>query len=322
MKTADLQLSAIPLAPALVSPQRQQGISLLALRANSRVADYLQLMKPRLTLMVLLTVAAGFVLGTGGLAQPLLLVHTILGTALVAVGASALNQVLERKTDALMSRTQDRPVPSGRLQPTTALRFGVLSASAGLVYLTLAVNPLTGILAVITLGSYVGIYTPLKRRTTFNTLVGAIPGALPPVMGWAAATGNIGPEAAALFLILFFWQFPHFWAIAWMFKEDYAAAGLKMVPVLDREGGRMTGRLMVQNCLALLLASMAPAVLAMAGTRYLLGAIVLGTVFLICAGRFLMSPSRNRARQVLLASLVYLPALLLLLLLDGPLLYW
>lgn len=313
MKTIDVPAPTIQLPRVAALPE---PITL----ARSRIADYLQLMKPRLTLMVLLTVAVGFVLGSGGSPNVALLVSTILGTALVAIGASALNQLLERETDARMLRTQDRPLPGGRLQPTTVLRFGVLTACAGLIYLTLWVNPLTGLLAVITLGSYVGIYTPLKRRTTLNTLVGAIPGALPPVMGWAAATGQIGAEAGSLFLILFFWQFPHFWAIAWIYKEDYAQAGLRMIPVLDRENGRTTGRLMVQNCLALLAISLLPALFALAGPRYAAGALVLGLAFLACAVRFLLQPSRRRARQMLLASLIYLPIVLLLLLVDGPLL--
>jgi protoheme IX farnesyltransferase len=313
MKTVELPLTTMPLAqvPALPEP--------LAI-ARSRCADFVQLMKPRLTLMVLLTVAAGFVMGTGGPPNLLLLFHAVAGTALVAVGASALNQFLEGKTDGQMLRTQDRPLPAGRLEPSTVLCFGVMTATIGLLYLAVAVNPLTGFLAVVTLGSYVGVYTPLKRRTTFNTLIGAIPGALPPVMGWAAATGEVGPEAGALFLILFFWQFPHFWAIAWMYKEDYARAGLKMVPVLDREGGRMTGRLMIQNCLALMVASMIPAALALAGPRYVIGALLMGMVFLASAVRFLAQPSRQRARHVLLASLLYLPIVLLMLLADGPLL--
>jgi protoheme IX farnesyltransferase len=313
MKTFDLTVSTIPLPRVATLPEP------LTL-ARSRVADYLQLMKPRLTLMVLLTVAAGFIMGTGGPPNLLLLTSTIVGTALVAIGASALNQLLEARTDGLMLRTQDRPLPAGRLQSTAVLRFGVMTACAGLIYLSAFVNALTGVLAVITLGSYVGIYTPLKRRTTLNTLVGAIPGALPPVMGWAAATGQVGAEAGSLFLILFFWQFPHFWAIAWIYKEDYAQAGLRMIPVLDRENGRMTGRLMVQNCLALLAISLIPALFPLAGPRYVIGALVMGSIFLACAIRFLLRPSRRRARQVLLASLVYLPIVLLLLLVDGPLL--
>ena len=313
MKTIDVSVTTIPLT-------RVQALEEPIALARSRIADYVTLTKPRLTFMVLLTVAAGFVLGTGGPPNVPLLLGTIFGTALVAIGASALNQLLEAKTDALMQRTQDRPLPGGRLQPTAVLRFGVLTACAGLVYLTIYVNPLTGLLAVITLGSYVGIYTPLKRRTTLNTVVGAIPGALPPVMGWAAATGQIGAEAASLFLLLFFWQFPHFWAIAWIYKEDYAQAGLRMIPVLDREDGRMTGRLMVQNCLALVAVSLIPALFPLAGPRYVIGALAMGSIFLASAVRFLIQPSQRRARQVLVASLVYLPVVLLLLLVDGPLL--
>jgi protoheme IX farnesyltransferase len=283
-----------------------------------RVADFAELVKPRLTLMVLFTVAVGFLAGALGGLDWVRFAHALIGTALVAAGASALNQYLEIDTDARMRRTRNRPLPAGRVAPRTGLRFGVLTACAGLAYLAVLTNPLTAAVAAVTLTSYVFAYTPLKRRTAFNTLVGAVPGALPPVIGWAAATNSLEAGAGCLFLILFLWQFPHFWAIAWLHREDYARAGLKMVPTLDREQGRMTGRFMVQSCLALIPVSILPVYVNVGGPRYLWAALVLGVIFLTFAVRFLLQPSQERARHVLWASLLYLPLLLLVLLLDGP----
>jgi protoheme IX farnesyltransferase len=304
-------------APPLASPMRQaRAVESFAIART--LADYAQLVKPRLTLMVLFTVAIGFLLGTVGTLDVALLLHTLFGTALVAAGASALNQWLERDSDGLMRRTQNRPLPAGRMTASTVLRFGVVLSCLGLVYLALVVQPLSAAVVAVTLASYVFAYTPLKRRTTFNTLIGAVPGALPPVIGWTAATGTIGVEASVLFLILFLWQFPHFWAIAWLYRADYARAGLQMVPVQDAEGGRLTGRLMAQSCLALLVVSLLPSAMGLAGPRYFFIALVLGVLFLATAVRFLAMPSQSRARQVLWASLAYLPLLLTALLLDGP----
>ena len=311
MKIADAPLPTFPLPPV---PAVADG------PAVPRVADYITLVKPRLALMVQFTVAAAFLLAAGGQPDWLLLVHTLAGTTLVAYGASVLNQLLERDTDALMERTRNRPLPAGRVRPLDALRFGALLSAAGVVWLAVLVNPLTSLLAVITLGSYVFAYTPLKRRTTVNTAVGAVSGALPPVIGWAGATGQIDLAAGALFLIRLVWQCPHFWAIAWIYRRDYARAGLQMVPVRDRDDGRMTGRLMVNSCLALLPVSLLPALVNAAGPRYALGALVLGTGFLAVAVRFLVRPSDAQARRVLWASLVYLPLILTFVVLDGTLL--
>jgi protoheme IX farnesyltransferase len=284
----------------------------------------MMLVKPRLSLLVLFTVAVGYLLGCVANARPvvdlLALFNTVLGTALVAAGASALNQYLERDTDALMQRTKDRPLPAGRMQPIVALRFGVLSASLGFVFLALCVHPLPAFLSVVTLATYIWLYTPMKRYSTLNTVLGAIPGALPPVLGWTAATGSLSVEAGTLFLIIFLWQFPHFWAIAWLYREDYANAGMQMVPVLDGEQGRMTGRLLVNNILVLVAASMGPTLAGMAGVVYLAGATLLGLFFMLVAFRFLLSPSNERARHVLWASLLYLSLLMALLLLERPLL--
>jgi protoheme IX farnesyltransferase len=286
----------------------------------SLLSDCGQLVKPRLTLMVLFTVAVGYVAGTGGAIGWTTFWHVLAGTALVAAGASALNQLLECESDLLMRRTRSRPLPAGRRSPQMALRFGVLTACAGFVYLAVLVNPLTAAVAAVTLLLYVFAYTPLKRRSAFNTLVGAVPGALPPVIGWAAATGSLEPGALSLFLLLFLWQFPHFWAIAWLYREDYERAGLKMVPLADREEGRFTGRLMIQNCTVLIPASLGPVLTHLAGARYFWVALALGAMFLLFAVRFFLAPSNERARHVLWASLVYLPLVLITLLVDGPLL--
>jgi protoheme IX farnesyltransferase len=197
------------------------------------------------------------------------------------------------------------------------LRFGVLTSALGMAYLAITVHPTPALIAALTLLIYVFAYTPLKTRTGLNTFVGAVPGALPPLIGWSGATGGIEPEAWSLFLILFLWQFPHFWAIAWLYKEDYARAGMKMVPIQDG-AGKMTGRLMMQNCLVLILASWTPVVFGMAGPRYGIAAVAMGLLFLATAVRFWWRPSRQRSRHVLWASLVYLPVTLLLLLVDGP----
>jgi protoheme IX farnesyltransferase len=283
------------------------------------VADYVALTKPRVAVLVLFTVAAGVVLAAGGSPDPLVLLHTVLGTALVAAGASALNQLLEKNSDALMRRTENRPLPAGRLTPLEVWLFGAGLGVVGVAYLVATLRqPCAPLVAAFTFFAYVGLYTPLKSRTVLNTLVGAVPGALPPVIGWTAVRGTFGPEAWALFAILFLWQVPHFLAIAWIYRADYARAGLRMLPVLDPTG-TLTGRNMVIYCLALILASIAPVLQGMAGPVYLAGAGTLGVAFLACAVGFARSPSDGRdawARRVLRMSLLYLPGLLLLLLLD------
>ena len=283
---------------------------------RSRVFDFVELTKPRVAVLVLFTVAAGAVLAGRGTPDLALLLNTLCGTALVAAAASALNQLLERHSDALMRRTENRPLPAGRLLPIEVLVFGVVMGMAGLGWLALtAKHPLAVIVAAFTLVSYVCLYTPLKRRTTLNTLVGAVPCALPPVIGWTAVTGTIDREIVALFLILFLWQVPHFLAIAWMYREDYARAGLQMLPVVDVRG-TMTGRQMVSYCLALIPVSLLPAVFQPTGPVYGVGALVLGALFAASAFGFLVKKSRARARQVLHASLVYLPLLFALLLIE------
>jgi heme o synthase len=283
----------------------------------SRLSDYLALAKLRVAVLVLFTVGAGVLLAAGPEVDLLVLFHAVLGTALVAAGASALNQLLERHSDALMRRTENRPLPSGRLQPVEVALFGMALGLVGVLYLAVTLRqPCTPLLAAFTFAAYVGVYTPLKSRTTLNTLVGAVPGALPPVIGWTAVHGTFGPGAWALFAVVFIWQVPHFLAIAWMYREDYARAGLRMLPVSDADGIQ-TGRHMVVYCLALIPASLVPVAQGFAGPVYLSGALVLGIAFLASAAGFARSPSVARARRLLRASLVYLPGLLVLLLLDS-----
>jgi protoheme IX farnesyltransferase len=287
-----------------------------ATASRVRVADFIELTKPRVGVLVLFTVGVGALLAARGVPDLPNLMHTLFGTALVVGGACALNQLLESRTDALMHRTEDRPLPAGRLQPIHVLLFGTLLGLGGVAYLAVVLHEVVAALvALFALVSYVVIYTPLKRKTTLNTLVGAVSGALPPVIGWTAVNATVGPELVVLFGILFLWQVPHFLAIAWIYRQDYARAGLQMLPVIDHEG-RMTGRQMVVYCLALLPMSLMPAVLGAAGPFYFVGAIILGLGFLASASRFARARSLDQARSVLRASLVYLPGLLALLLLD------
>ncbi len=281
---------------------------------KSWVAVFSDLTKARLTTLVLLTTLVGFYLGSGTV-NYLLMFNALAATALVASGAAALNQLLEREYDAKMRRTQNRPLPSGRLQPTTVMLFGGITSVAGLVYLALAVNLLTCVLGAVTLVSYIFIYTPLKRLTWMNTLVGAIPGALPPLMGWTAARNELSGEGWALFAILAFWQLPHFFAIAWMYRDEYAKAGFIMLPNVDADGSR-TAQQSVSNTLALLLASLCPFVFGMAGKIYLGSAIILGVGFLWYAIQFSRQLTHARARQLFLFSIIYLPLLLTVMVLN------
>jgi heme o synthase len=282
---------------------------------KSRLAVGADLVKARLTFLVLLTTLVGFYLGYRGPANCLLLLHTLLGTALVAGGAAALNQLLERDFDAKMRRTRNRPLPSGRLQPATVMVFGGVCACAGLLDLALAVNLTTSVIGAVSLLSYLFIYTPLKRVTWLNTAIGAVPGALPPLMGWTAARGQLSGEGWALFAILAFWQLPHFLAIAWMYRDEYARAGFQMLPVIDPQGHR-TGRQAVSHTLGLLPVSLCPFVLQMAGPVYLAGAVVLGLTFLWFAIQFARQLTVASARLLFLVSILYLPLLLTVMVLD------
>jgi protoheme IX farnesyltransferase len=280
-----------------------------------RLMAFAELGKPRVVVMVLLTTFVGFYLGSRGLPDYLRLLPTLIGTALAAAGTLALNQYIERDVDAKMHRTRQRPLPDGRLQPTEALAFGVTMALAGLVYLALAVNALSaGVTAAITL-SYLFFYTPLKRRTPLCSIVGAIPGALPPLTGWTAARGAFGIEAWILFAILFLWQLPHSLAIARLYRDDYARAGIRLLPVVEPDA-KSTGRQIVANCLALLVVGLLPTLVGLAGPVYFFAALIFGGLFLAYGVAFALSRTVTAARQLMFASLLYLPATLLLMALD------
>ena len=276
--------------------------------STHRAADFLSLTKPRLNLLVLVTTAGGLYLASpDGVAMPILL-HTLIGTALVAGGAAALNQAWERDTDALMRRTRTRPMASGRLRASQGVWFGMALSTAGLVELALGVNLLSSAVAGLTLGSYILVYTPLKRRTSLATLVGAIPGALPPVIGWAAATGTLTLPALVLFGIVFFWQMPHFLAIAWLYREDYAAAGIPLLPVLEPDG-RRTGRQALFYGAALWPVSLMPSAVGLAGGFYAVVAAVLGLALIALSAAFARDRSMPAARRLFLFSITYLPVL-------------
>jgi protoheme IX farnesyltransferase len=283
--------------------------------ARSAASDYVELMKPRITSMVVLTTLVGFMVGARGPFAGGVLAATLIGTGLVAAGSSALNMLLERRTDALMLRTRNRPLPAGRLRPVDALAWGLLLTAAGLAVLVWRAGTLPAAVALLTWAAYLFLYTPLKTRTSLATVVGALPGALPPVIGWAASAGRLEPGAFVLFAILFLWQIPHFLAIAWIYREDYARGGLPMLPVLDPEG-RMTGRQAVANSMALALISLTPAVAGMTGRVYLAGAALLGVGFTAVAVHAAVARTLPAARRLFLASLVYLTALCALLLID------
>ena len=298
--------TATPLGPAI---EVEVG------RAWARVPAFVELTKPRIVVMELVTVATGFLLGARGASNPWTLALTTLGTALVAGGASALNQWIERARDRAMRRTAGRPLPTGRVSPSEAAAFGAAISGIGLAILAWSSNPTAAAVALATLVLYVFVYTPLKPRTTLNTAVGAVPGALPPLIGWAAATGRLGVEAWALFLIVFLWQFPHFLAIAWIYREDYARGGHKMLPAVDPLGA-ITGRQAASYALALVPAGLLPAVVGLAGPYYFAGALALGLFYLAASVRFWADVSDASARRLLRASFLYLPAVLALLLLN------
>lgn len=282
---------------------------------KSKFMDYLELTKPRVTFMVLISVVAGFYLGAQGSVNALLLLNTLFGTWLVAGGTNALNQLIESDIDALMKRTKNRPIPSDRLSKSQVTVFATVISLVGLTYLGLFANLLTAGLAALTLTTYVFLYTPLKTKTSLSTIIGAIPGALPVMGGWAAIRGDLGSGAWALFFILFFWQLPHFLAIAWLYKEDYARGGFPVLPVLDAEGD-LTGRQIILNCLALLSVSLLPTLMGLTGLVYFVGALVLGFAFLTSGIRLAMQKSNRHARQLLHASIIYLLVLITLMLLN------
>ncbi len=278
----------------------------------SVIAD---LVKARLTSLVLLTTLVGFYLGNQGPANFPLLFAVMLGTGLLAAGAATLNQYLERDFDKLMPRTQDRPIPAGHMSADATLVFGGILSIIGLVELAIFVNLLTAMLGALTIALYLFVYTPLKRVTSLNTIIGAVPGALPPLMGWTAARGSIDMAGWSLFAILFFWQLPHFLAIAWMYRDEYGKAGYVMLPNVDPTGAR-TGRQALSHTLGLLPVSLCPAVFGVTGGLYFVGAAIMTLVFIGCAFSFTRHLDRVSARRLFFCSIIYLPLLLGLMVFD------
>ncbi len=279
--------------------------------SHARARDFAALAKPRLNLLVVASTLVGYAMADGESLGVLRVAGLLLGTGLVAGGASAFNQVVERDLDALMKRTRTRPLPDQRLQPIEGLLFGSAITLAGLLTLVMVANLLAAGVALATLLSYVAVYTPLKRRTSFGTVIGAIPGALPPMIGWAASSGTLPPQAWTLFGVMFLWQLPHFLAIAWMYREDYARAGFPMLPVLEPDG-RSTGRQSVLYAAALVPLSLAPTLMRMAGEAYFAGALVLGLAFLWLTLQFARTRAVKDARLVFFGSILYLPLLWIL----------
>ena len=292
---------------------RTDGVAIPASRARAK--DFVALAKPRLNVLVVVSALVGYRMADGEPQASLSILGLLVGTGLVAGGASAFNQVLERDLDALMRRTRTRPLPDQRIQPAEGVLFGAAMTIAGALTLAAASNVLAAAVALTTLVTYVGVYTPLKRRTSFATVIGAIPGALPPIIGWAAATGELPARAWTLFGIMFLWQLPHFLSIAWMYRDDYARAGFPMLPVLEPDG-RSTGRQALAYAAALIPLSLTPALLHMSGQIYFEGALLLGLAFLWLTFRFARTRSTRDARRAFFGSLAYLPLLWLLMLGD------
>jgi protoheme IX farnesyltransferase len=304
--------------PSIPEVSISPGLSLsspLPSAVRSRLTDFYELTKPRMNFLVVVTTMVGYYMAAHGPADWLRVLYTLVGTALTAAGSSVFNQYIERDLDLRMPRTANRPLPGGRLRPADALFFGLALSLLGVAMLALFVNGLTALLGALTLLLYVFIYTPAKRSTSLCTIIGAVPGAIPPVMGFTAVQGTISPQALALFAILFFWQMPHFLAIAILYRDDYARGGFKMLPVVD-QGMAMTGRQIILYSLSLVTISLVPALLNMAGVIYFAAALLLGIAFtgfgLVCA----RSKTRADARQLFLASIVYLPVLLAALMID------
>jgi protoheme IX farnesyltransferase len=289
-------------------------------RVPSVVEDYFQLLKPRITFLVLVTALAGAILAAEGPLDWIAVLHMLIGTGLASGGAAAMNQYLERDVDGLMRRTQNRPLPQGRLTPRAVAIYGTAVSTMGVAYLLAFSNAISAAVTGFTILSYLFVYTPSKRVTWLSTLIGAVPGALPPVIGWAAIRGGLGLEAWALFAIVYLWQIPHFLSIAWMYRADYARAGFPMLPVQDPEGSR-TGRHITYNCLALLPVSLVPTILGLTGAIYFFGALFIGVAFLAFGVATAVMKTNLSARRLLVASIIYHPVLLGLIMFDtvkGP----
>ena len=297
------------------SPSHADAATRVTAKSHSRTGDLVTLMKPRLNFLVLLTVAAAYSLGASPGATPIDLVHTLLGTFLVAGGAAALNQVWERHTDRLMRRTQTRPMAAMRMTVMQGTTFGVLLTIAGAAELAYFINPLSAMVALLTAASYLLFYTPLKMRTSLSTIAGALPGALPAVIGWAAATNTLSIEGWVLFGIVFMWQMPHFLAIAWIYRDDYARAGMPLLPVIEPDG-RSTGRQAVLYTAALIPLSMMPTGVGLATVWYLVGAIALGAILMVLSLEFSVKRDMATARRLFFGSILYLPILWAILVFD------
>jgi len=299
-------MKSVPLAPPAGST---------ATRAWQRASDFVALTKPRLNALVVVTSAAGYYLGTSGTPDLVSMAEAVVGTTLVAGGAAALNQVYERDTDRLMRRTRMRPLPDGRVSPAEARFYGVLLSASGLFVLAVQTNAVATLLAFTTLLSYLLVYTPMKRRTPAATLVGAVPGALPPLIGWTASHGAVSSGGASLFAIVFLWQIPHFMAIAWLYRDDYARAQFPMLPVIEPDG-RRTGRQAVAYSVALLVASAAPTVTGVSRVGYLAVALAGGALMVWLSIAFASTRTDAAARRLFIGSIVYLPVLWTAMILD------
>ena len=286
-----------------------------AVGVRERIAAFVELTKPRIAVLLVLTSAAGFYLASHGPFDYALFANSMIAIALLAFGVATLNQYWERNIDKLMERTSTRPLPTSKVTPTESLVFGIVQCSIAEIYLFLFVNPLTAILGLVVIVGYVLVYTPLKTRTSISTAIGAIPGALPPLMGWTAAANDITLAAWALFAMQFLWQFPHFMAIAWMYREEYAKAGILMLPVVE-PSGRLTSRQIVLFTVMLLPVSLAPFFFAISGFVFLIGAIILGVAFLIVSVQSARAKTNEMAKRLLLASVIYLPLLFILMVAD------
>jgi heme o synthase len=282
---------------------------------RARAAAFVELTKPRIAILLVLTSAAGFYLGTSGGINWLVFTHTLIAITLLAFGVATLNQYWERDLDKLMTRTAQRPLPAKTVTPAEALVFGVLQCALAEFYLLVAVNALTALLGLAVIVGYVFVYTPLKTRTSISTALGAIPGALPPLMGWTAATGEISMMAWALFATQYLWQFPHFLAIAWMYRDEYAQAGILMLPVVEPEG-RITARQIILYTVMLVPVSLAPFFFGLSGVVFLVGASLIGLAFLAVSVRSAIARTDEQARTLLLASVIYLPLLFILMVVD------
>ena len=280
-----------------------------------RVEDYIELTKPRLVAMILITTAAGFYLGTQHPVNWILFLHALVGAGLTAAGVLGLNQYLERDIDSQMERTEQRPLPAGRMHPMEALLFCVFLTGSGMLYLTFLVNPLSGFVISLIVVSYLFVYTPLKRKTSLCTLIGAVPGALPPVVGWVAAQGSLSGAAGVLFAILFLWQLPHSLAIAYIYREDYANAGLKLLPVIHPDGASTRHQIVI-NCVALFGIGLLPTLFNIAGGIYFFAALLVGGMFLASGVYLQKTHSVKAARYVLYASLLYLPLIFITMAID------